>query len=134
MTNINPVSWDCRICQLHFCRGVTLFSPLLSNECPGYGIKPSDGEALQEIWGMWSTPSLPLLPGSLWPGMVVPVRIPFIDQIELCNHLLYHLTVCKQMSSGLFKNVTLVETIHLKIIYMYLQDLALNNHQGLICH
>ena len=22
------------------------------------------------LWGMWSTPSLPLLPGPLWPGVV----------------------------------------------------------------
>ena len=39
------------------------------NECPGYDIKPSDGEApALDIWGMWSTPSLPLLPGPLWLG------------------------------------------------------------------
>ena len=40
-------------------------------ECPGY-TKQSDGEipVIQELWGMQSTPSLPLLPGSLWPGMV----------------------------------------------------------------
>ena len=23
-----------------------------------------------ELWGMWSTPSLPTLPGPLWSGMV----------------------------------------------------------------
>ena len=27
-----------------------------------------------ELWGMWSIPSLPLLPGPLWPGMVAPDR------------------------------------------------------------
>ena len=26
------------------------------------------------LWGMQSTPSLPLFPGPLWPGMVVPQR------------------------------------------------------------
>ena len=35
----------------------------LPNECPGYDIKQSDGEvpAMLELWGMWSTPLLPLL-------------------------------------------------------------------------
>ena len=46
------------------------------NECPGYDTKQSDGEVPVKLglWGMWSTPSLPLLPGPLWPGMVVPDR------------------------------------------------------------
>ena len=45
-------------------------------ESPGYDTKQSDGEVpvMQELWGMWSTLSLPLLPGSLWPGMVAPDR------------------------------------------------------------
>ena len=36
-----------------------------------------------EFWGMWSTPSLPLLPGPLWPGVVVPDRVLSMGQIEL---------------------------------------------------
>ena len=46
------------------------------HECPGYDTKQSDGEvpAMLELWGMWSTPSLPLLPGPFWPGMVAPDR------------------------------------------------------------
>ena len=37
-------------------------------------MKQSDGEVtvMLELWGMRSTPSLPLLPGPLWPEMVVP--------------------------------------------------------------
>ena len=37
-----------------------------------YDIKQSDGKApvMLELWGMQSTPSLPLLPGPLWPGEV----------------------------------------------------------------
>ena len=48
------------------------------NECPGYDTKQSDGEvpAVLELWGMWSTPSLPLLPGPLWPGVVAPDWAP----------------------------------------------------------
>ena len=46
------------------------------NECPGYDTKQSDGEvpAMLELWGMWSTPSLPSLPGPLWPGVLAPDR------------------------------------------------------------
>ena len=36
-----------------------------------------------ELWGMQSTPSLPLLPGPLWPGVVAPDRVEFMGQIEL---------------------------------------------------
>ena len=44
------------------------------NKCPGYDTKQSDGEvpAVLELWGMRSTPSLPSLPGPLWPGVVAP--------------------------------------------------------------
>ena len=31
---------------------------------------------------MWSTSSLPLLPGPLLPGMIVPVRVQSMGQIE----------------------------------------------------
>ena len=46
-------------------------------------IKQSDGEApVLELWWM-STPSLPLLPGPLWLGVVVPDGVLSMDQIEL---------------------------------------------------
>ena len=63
----NPVGWGCKIHWLHLCREVR---PSTS-KCPGYDIKQSD----YEIWGMWSTPSLPLLQGPLWPRVVEPNRI-----------------------------------------------------------
>ena len=69
---VYPVNWGCRIYQLHLCRAgkTTLY------ECPGYGTKWSDGEApvILELWEMWSTPSLPCLPGPFWPRMAVPDR------------------------------------------------------------
>ena len=66
---------------MHLCRGVW---PSLTNKCSGYDIKQSDGEdPVQEIWGMWSTPLLPLLPGSLWPEMVGPDSVLSMGQIEL---------------------------------------------------
>ena len=32
---------------------------------------------------MWSISLLPLIPGPLWPRMVVPVRVSSMDQIDL---------------------------------------------------
>ena len=52
------------------------------NKCPGYGTKQSDREGLVmlELWGMRSTPSLPSLPGPLWPGVVAPDKALFMGQ------------------------------------------------------
>ena len=62
----------------------------LSNDYPGYDSKLSDDEApVLEPCGMWSTPSLPLLPGSLGSREVIPVRVMFTSQIELFNHFPY---------------------------------------------
>ena len=56
----SQVSWGCRIHQL---QSGKIPAP---NECPGYDIKTSYGKApALEIWGMGSTPSMPLLPGPL---------------------------------------------------------------------
>ena len=67
--------------------------PPTHHECLEYNTKPPDGVApILELWGIWSTPSLSLLPGLLWAGVVVPVRVPC--QKELFDHL----TVCKQMT------------------------------------
>ncbi len=43
-----------------------------TNECPGYETKQSDGEVPVRLGlsGIRNTPSMPLLPGSLWPGVV----------------------------------------------------------------
>ena len=74
-TDLNscPVGWGCRIHRLLLSRGVR---PPTTNECPEYDTKQSDGEvpAVLELWGMRSTSSLPLLQGSLWPGVVAPDR------------------------------------------------------------
>ena len=47
------------------------------NKSPGYETKQSNGETLVmlELWGVQNTPSLPLLPGPLWPGVVAPDRL-----------------------------------------------------------
>ena len=50
----------------------------LSNKCPGYDIKQSDGEApvMLELWGMQSTPSLALLPAPFLPRVVASDKGP----------------------------------------------------------
>ena len=60
-----PVGWGCKIHQLNLCRGVR-HPP---NKCHAYDIKQSDNEApvMQELWGIQSTLSLPLLPGPFRP-------------------------------------------------------------------
>ena len=55
------------------------------SECPGYDTKQSDGKVpvMLELGRMWSTPSLPWLPGSLWPAVVASDRVLSMGQIEL---------------------------------------------------
>ena len=76
-----PDCRDRRIHRLHFCRRVRL----PANECPGYDTKQSDGKVpvMLKLWGMWSIPLLPLLPGPLCSGSVASYRVLFIGQIEL---------------------------------------------------
>ena len=66
-----------------------------------------------ELWGIQSIPSLSLLPGPLWPGVVAPDRVLSVAQITfnsqteckqmICQTELFeiepfdHLTVCKHM-------------------------------------
>ena len=67
-----PVGWGCKIHRLHLCIGIR---PHLTSVLV-YDTKQSDGEvpAELELWGMRSNPSLPLLSGPLWPGVVAPDR------------------------------------------------------------
>ena len=44
------------------------------------GSKPS--HCSLELWGIWNTPLLPLLPGPLWPGQVAPYRVQSMGQRE----------------------------------------------------
>ena len=95
-----------------------------TNKCLGYDIKQSDGkDPALKIWRMWSTFSL--LPGSLWSRVIASDRVLSMGQKELFNYLncvqtndrcliellvihsntWNHLTACKKLSSGSFKNV-----------------------------
>ena len=96
--------FSCRIRRLYLCSAVR------TNQWVSWiwHETASNGEApVLELWVIWSTPSLPLLPGPLWPEVVISVRIPCMGQIELLmldNKNWNHLTVCKQMSSVSLKN------------------------------
>ena len=63
------------------------YSKTLLNQSPGNESKQSDGEAFifLELWVMRSSPSLPLLPGLLWHGVVAFDRVLSLGQIELFN-------------------------------------------------
>ena len=67
-----------------------------TNLCPGYDVKPSDGDAclfaMLELWGMWSISSLPLLPGPFWSRVVPPDSVLSMGQIEL-NCITWNRTV-----------------------------------------
>ena len=65
--------------------GTVEYTDPTPNEYPEYDTKQSDGEVpvMLELWGMWSTPSLPLLPGPLCPGVVALDRALSMGQIEL---------------------------------------------------
>ena len=41
-----------------------------------------------ELWGMWSTPLLPSLPGLLRHGVVAPYRVLSMGPIELNSALI----------------------------------------------
>ena len=63
--------------------------------------KSSDGGApVLELWRMWSTLSLQLHPGPLWPRGVVPVWVQSVGQIGIFNHLNKenYLTLLKRMT------------------------------------
>ena len=71
-----------------------------------YDTKQSDGEAsiILELWGTRRIPSLPLLPGPLWPGLVAPdwflskgqynYTVMKLNRI-FSNELFLHLPVCE---------------------------------------
>ena len=73
------LGWGCRIHWLLLYRGVRP----LPNKCPGYDTKQFEVPMMLELWGMWSSPSLPSLPGPLWPRVVAPDRTRSMGQIEL---------------------------------------------------
>ena len=69
---------------------------LLRKRCTKYD-KTSDGEV--SVLKIWSIASLPLLPGPLWPRVVVPLRIPSMSQIDQFKDYLYSKGLCARKNS-----------------------------------
>ena len=73
-----PVSCCCRIHRLLRCRGVrpstTSVLDMTLNNC--------EAPVMLELLGMRCTPSLPSLPGPLWPGVEAPDRVLSMSQIK----------------------------------------------------
>ena len=57
----------------------------LPNECPAMTLNNLNGEVpvMLELWGMWSTPLMPSLPGLHWHGAVSHDGVLSMGQIEL---------------------------------------------------
>ena len=82
---LGPIGWIVRIPWVCLCR-----VERLPNESTEYDMKPSDHDTpVLDLWGMWSNPTLPLLPSPLWPGPVVPDRVLSMAQIEISDNFLY---------------------------------------------
>ena len=101
------VGWDCRLHGLYLYSGCkTAPSP---DECPWYNTKQSDRKVsgMLELWGMWSTPSLALLPCQLWPGVVAPDKAPVYgsNKTKLCTYA---------KLNCLIKNCFDIWTVHLR--------------------
>ena len=67
-----------------------------ANECCGSVSEPSDDAVpiFLELLGIWSTFSLPLLPGQLWSRVFVAVTVKLF---VLYNNPCGHLTLCKRL-------------------------------------
>ena len=72
----------------------------LSNKCPGYNTKQSDGEVpiMLELWGMQSIPLLPSLPFPLWlrvvaTDRVLSMRILEVNCVLMLNWIAWNKTI-----------------------------------------
>ena len=76
---ICPVGWGCRIHRPHLCKGVW------------HDTKRSDGKVpvMLELCGMRRTPSIPSLPGPLWPRVVALDRVLSMGQIDRTHKTAY---------------------------------------------
>ena len=81
-------------------------SPRYKNDYPGYDTKQSHGEAsVIEIWGEWSTFSLPLLPCPLWPGVFIRVRAICMGQKYLFENHSYSIWLCEKKEKKTKQNI-----------------------------
>ena len=85
--------WVLEYADCILCTGGRIPPPRVN---PGY-----DTKLHLEIGKVWSTPSLPLLPGPLWLGVEVPVRVLSVSWIGLFENHLYSI---RQWAKNLFRN------------------------------
>ena len=112
------VSVEPRICWLHSLqRGKTFPS---KKKCSVYDPKLHPGVRLKfwSLVGCGVTCSLPLLPGPLWPRVMVSVRVSALGQIELFE---------KSFERNTIKPYNWVKIIYIKCWHWI-------NHKVLICH
>ena len=108
----SQVGWSCRIHQRHFSQGK--IPP--SNECPGYDIKRSDGEAATlELWEIWSIPSLPLFPPLLWLGAAAAG----LNNTYICVRVYIYVCVCVCVLYISLRNKKINEYIRLWIYFIH---------------
>ena len=103
---------------------------------------------MPEVWEMQNTPLLASLSGSIWPAIVALNRVLCMGQIEhtvciqitdvniwlLYSNSLNNLTVQKMLMIIWECNLQNEFPKHIYLIYLYEEDLALNNLHCLICH
>ena len=52
-----------------------------------------------KFWSSGECGVTSLLPGSLWPGVVIPVRVPAMGQIDLFKNELYLIGACEKKNN-----------------------------------
>ena len=55
------------------------------------------------LWDVWNTPSLPLLPSPLCPGVVVLDKFPCMGQMDLSKNYSYLIGLLKKTFLGNYK-------------------------------
>ena len=73
------VGWVWRIHRIYLSRGERPFLTSVLDMT----LKNSMVPVMLKLWGLLSTPSLPLLPAPLWPGVVAPDIVQSMSQIKL---------------------------------------------------
>ena len=97
-----------------------------------YDTKQSDSKVpvMLELWGMRSTPSVPSLPGPLWPGVVAPDRDPIYESNRTKQSTYAKLNCLGHWNCILMLN----RIIWNRTVYMYKNGFGSNNLQRLMCY
>ena len=104
-----PVIWGSKIRRLRLCCQVSPLPQRLENDT-----KPSDSEALVlELWEMWSTPPLRLLPGPLWFKIASTYYGPIYETNRTIRSFTVPETICMCLNKWLILNRTYLELLML---------------------